>query len=96
MKFKIKAGYYLELLTPRTMKLFGSTEKKINENDENVAHLEITEVELAHFNIANIDYQQDSKILYIFVPNKSFGKLLDLSLNYFIFLKTFNSKVFLY
>ena len=85
MKFKIKAGYYLELLTPRTMKLFGSTEKKINENDENVAHLEITEVELAHFNIANIDYQQDSKVLYIFVPNKSFGKLLDLSLNYFIF-----------
>ena len=27
--FKIKNGYYLELLTPKTMKLLGSTESKI-------------------------------------------------------------------
>ena len=26
--FKIKTGYHLELLTPETMKLHGSTEKK--------------------------------------------------------------------
>ena len=44
--FKIKAGYYLELLTPETMKLLGSTKSKINKdkNGENVPHLEITEV----------------------------------------------------
>ena len=44
--FKIKTGYYLELLTPETMKLLGSTENKItkDKNGENVPHLEITEV----------------------------------------------------
>ena len=44
--FKIKAGYYLELLTLETMKLLGSTKSKINKdkNRENVPHLEITEV----------------------------------------------------
>ena len=42
--FKIKTGYYLELLTPKTMKLFGSTKSKItkNENDENVPNSEIS------------------------------------------------------
>ena len=44
--FKIKNGYSLELLTPETMKLLGSTTNKItkDKNGENVAHLEITEV----------------------------------------------------
>ena len=35
------------------------------------------------------------RVLYTFVPNKSFGQLLDISLENFIFLKTFNSE-FLY
>ena len=42
-------------------------------------HLEITEVVLIHCNIVNNDYQQDSRVLYTFVPNKSFGQLLDMS-----------------
>ena len=44
--FKIKTGYYLELLTPETMKLLGSTKSKItkNENGENVPNLEYTGV----------------------------------------------------
>ena len=73
--FKIKTGYYLELLTSETMKLLGSFQNKIgnNKNDENVPHLEITEVKLVHCNIVNNDYQQDSRVLYIFVTNKSFG-----------------------
>ena len=52
IKFKIKTWYYLELLTPETMKLLGSTKSKINKdkNSENVAHLEITEVVLTHCN----------------------------------------------
>ena len=73
--FKIKSGYYLELLTPETMKLLGSTESKINKdkNGENVPHLKIVELVLAHCNLVNNDYQQDSRILFTFVPNKSFG-----------------------
>ena len=59
--FKIKAGYYLELLTPETMKLLGSTKNKRSEdkNGENVPHLEITAVVLVHFNFVSNDYQQD-------------------------------------
>ena len=70
------------------MKLLGSTKSKItkNENGENVPHLEITELILIHCNIGKNDYQQDSRVLYTFVPNKS------LSPNNFIFLKTFNSE----
>ena len=73
--FKIKNGYALELLTKETMKLLGSTENKItkDKNGENVPHLEITEVVLVHCNIVNNDYQQDSRVLYTFVPNKPFG-----------------------
>ena len=65
--FKIKNGYYLELLTLGIMKLLGSTESKITKdrNGENVPHLEITEVVLVHCNLVNNDYQQDSRILYI-------------------------------
>ena len=92
--FKIKNGYSLELLTKKTMKLLGSTESKItkDKNGENVPHLEITEVVLVHCNMVNNDYQQDSRVLYTFVPNKSFGSLLDISPSNHIFLKTFNSE----
>ena len=66
---------------PETMKLLGSTKSRItkDENGENVPNLEITEVILIHCNIVSNDYQQDSRVLYIFVPNKSFGQLLDIS-----------------
>ena len=61
--FRIKTGYYLELLTPETMKLLRSTKCKITKNNgENVPHLEITEVVLIHFNIVNNNYQQDSRV----------------------------------
>ena len=55
-------------------------------------HLEITELLLVYCNLVNNDYQQDSKILYTFVPNKPFGSLLDISPTNHIFLKTFNSE----
>ena len=76
------------------MKLLGSVENKItkDKNSENVTHLEITEVVLVHCNMVNNDYQQDSRVLYTFVPNKSFGSLLDISPSNHIFLKTFNSE----
>ena len=76
------------------MKFFGSTENKItkDKNGENVPHLEITEVVLVHCNIVNNDYQQDSRVLYTFVPNKPFGSLLEISPTNHIFLKTFKSE----
>ena len=79
--FKIKNRYYLELLTPETMKLLGSAESKItkDKNGENVPHLEVVELVMVHCNLVNNDYQQDSRILYIFVPNKTFGSLLEIS-----------------
>ena len=64
------------------MKLLGSTESK-------TTHLEIVELVLVHCNLVNNDYQQDSKILYTFVPNKPFGNLLEISPANRIFLKTF-------
>ena len=81
--FKIKNEYYLELLTPETVNLLGSTESK-RTKDKNG--------EKVHCNLFNIDYQQDSRILYTFVPNKPFSNLLEISPTNHIFLKTFNSE----
>ena len=85
--FTIKSGYDLELLTPETMKLLGSAENKLNKdkNGENVPHLKIVEVVLVHCNLVNNDYQQNSRILYTFVPNKTFGSLLEISLPNHVF-----------
>ena len=92
IKFKIKIGYYLKLFAPETIKLLGNTRSRITNDKigENVPHLEITEVILAHRNIVKNDYQQNSRVLYAFVQNKPFGQLLEISLTNFIFLKTFN------
>ena len=92
--FKIKTEYYVEPLIPKTMKLLGSTENEItkDKNGENVPHLEITELVLVHCNIVNNDYQQGSRVLYTFVPNKPFGNLLEIASTNFIPLITFNSE----
>ena len=84
----------MSFLTPETMKLFGSTVSKINKdkNGKNVPHLELVELVLVHCNLVNNDYQQDSRILYTFVPNKTFGSLLEISPKNHDFLKTFNSE----
>ena len=76
------------------MKLLGSTKNKIikDKNGENVPHLEITDVVLIRCNIVNNDYQQDSRVLYTFFPNKSFGSLLEISPTNHTFLKTLNSE----
>ena len=77
----------MQLLTPETIKLLGTTKSKIikDENVENISRLEITVVALAQYNIVNNDYQLDSRFLFTFVPNKSFSQLLDISLKMFIF-----------
>ena len=73
------------------MKLLGSTKSKITK-DKNVPHLEIVELVLIHCNIVSNNYQQNSRTLYTFVPNKPFGSLLEISPPNHIFLKTFNSE----
>ena len=92
--FKINTKYYLELLLPETMKLLGSIKSKITKDKigKNVRHLEITEVILVHCNIVNNVHLQDSIVLYTFVPDKTFGQLLDILSKNFIFLKTFRSE----
>ena len=62
------------------MKLLGSTKSKItkDKNGKNIPHLEIVELVLIHCNIVN-NFQQNSRILYTFVPNKPLGSLLEIS-----------------
>ena len=73
------------------MKLLGSTKSKIikDENSKNVSHLEFTEVALMLCDIVNKGYQINSRILYTFIPNKSFRQLLEISPKNFMILKTF-------
>ena len=75
---------------PELMKLLRATKCKIAkyEKPENVSHLEITEVVLVHCNFVNNDYQLDSRGLHTFIPNKSFGQLLDILLKKIFFLKS--------
>ena len=89
--FKIKTGYYPEPFTPETMKLLGSTKSEITKDNKSeiVSCLEITEVVLMQCNIVSNDYQQDSRFLYTFIPNTSFGQLLDISHKKMYILKTF-------
>ena len=90
--FKNKAGYYLELLTPKTVKLLGCNKNKASKNKKgkSVSHREVAV--LVHCNIFNNDYQQDSRVLCTFVPNKTFGQLLGISVTKFSFSKTLNSE----
>ena len=92
--FKIKTGYKLELLTPETMKLLGSTKKEIDKdkNGENVPKLESVEVVLVHCNLVKNDYQHASKVLFSFVPNKQFGQLLNISPHVFTMMNTINTE----
>ena len=90
--FRIKTGYYLKLLTNEKIKLLRSTDSKItkDKNGEMGRHLVINEI--IHFNIINNDYQQTSRVLYLFVPNKSCYQLLNILPKNLIFSKPFSSK----
>ena len=58
-----------------------STKHRISKdkNVENVPHIETVEVVLVHCNVVNIDYQQDSRVLCSFVPNKPLGSISEFS-----------------
>ena len=78
--FKINTRYKLELLSQETIELLGSTKKDDDQDKdgEDVAKLESVEVVLTHCNLVNNNYQQASKILFTFVPNKQFGQLINI------------------
>ena len=92
--FKIKTRYKLKLLSKETMKLLGSTKDIIDsdKNSENVPRLENVEVVLVHCNLINNSYQQASRVLFAFVPNKQYRQLISISPNSLIFLKTMNTE----
>ena len=89
-----KTGYKLELLTPETMKLLGSTKKEIgkDKNGENVPRLESLEVVLTHCNLVKNDYQHTLKALFTFALDKKFRQLINISLHAFTMMHTVNTE----
>ena len=92
--FKIKTGYKLKLLTKETMRVLRNSKKDIDQNKDGevVPRLETVEVVLVHCNLVNNSYQQASKVLFTFLPNKQFGQLITITLHSLTMLKTINTK----
>ena len=92
--FKIKTGNKLELLSPETMKLLGSTKKYVDKNKDggDLPKLESVEDFLLHCNLVNNSSRQASKVLFTFVPNKQFGQLIIISPHSLTILKTANAE----
>ena len=76
------------------MKLLGSSKKDVDQDrdGENLPKLESVEVVLVHCNLVNNNYQQASKVLFTFVPNKQFGQLINISPHLLIMLNTTNTE----
>ena len=72
------------------MQLLGSSRKDIDKNKDGeiVPRLETVEVVLIHYNLVNKNYQQASKVLLTFVPNKQFGQLITITPGSLTMLKT--------
>ena len=94
----MKDGYKLELQTPETMKLLGSTQNlEKTENGKTVPSLEVVEVVLVRCNLVQLNlvdnqYQQKSEVLYNFMPGKSYVYLLNVKPSNLVFLKTYNTE----
>ena len=76
------------------MKLLRSTKKGVDQDkhEEDVPKLESVEVVLVHFNLINNNYQQASKVLFTFVPNKQLGQLINISPHSLTMLNTTNTE----
>ena len=92
--FKIKTGYKLELLTPETMKLLGSTKNDVDKDkDGQIApKLKSVEVALVHCNLFKNYYEHTSKVLFGFVPNKQFEQLINISTYSLTMMNTVNTE----
>ena len=91
---KTKPGYKLELLSPETIKLLGSAKRDADQDKdgENAPKLESAEIGLVHFNLVNNNYQQVSKVLFTFVPDKQLGQLITIAPHSLTMLKTTNAQ----
>ena len=92
LNFKIKREYKLELLTKETQKLLGDG-PVIDEdkNRKNIPQSDQVQYVLLHCNLVCNDYLQNSKLLYEFAPDKTFGQLISVKPPVFIQCKTLNS-----
>ena len=92
--FKIKSRYKLELLSKETMKLLESSTDNIDgdKNSELVSKLESVDLVLVRCNLVNNSYQQASKVLFTFAPNKKYVQLITVSPETLIMLKTVNTE----
>ena len=92
--FKIKSGYKLELLSKETMKLLGSSTDTTDgdKNSKLVPKLESVDLVLVHCKLVNNSYQQASKVLFMFEPNKKYGQLITVSPESLIMSKTVNTE----
>ena len=89
LNFRIKTGYKLELVTKETQTLLGDgpiIDK--DKNSTNVPQLDQVEYVLLHCNRVENDYLRSSKLLYEFVPDKTFGQLISVKPPVFIQCKT--------
>ena len=76
------------------MRLLGSTKKGVDKDKDgkNVPKLESVKVVLVHCNLVKNDYQQASKVLFSFVPNKQFGQLINISPHILTMMNTVNTE----
>ena len=87
--FKIKTGCKFELLSLETMRLLGSSKKDVDQDKGGETSVEVV---LVHCNLVNNNYQQASKVLFTFVPNKHFGQLINVSPHSLVMLNTTNTE----
>ena len=66
---------------------------KIKMEKIGIKKLESVEVVLVHCNLVNKKYQQASKVLFTFVPNKQLGQLINKSPNSLTMLSTTNTEL---
>ena len=92
----MRTCYKLELLTPETMKLLGSTKKDVDKDKDGETRpkLEFAEVVLVHCNLVKNHYQHISKVLFSFVRNKQFGQLINISPHSLTIMSTVNTVFF--
>ena len=76
------------------MQLLGSSKKDIDQSEDGevVPRLKTVVVALVHCNLVNNSYQQPSKVLFTFVPNKQFGQLITITSHSSTMLKTTNAE----
>ena len=92
----MKDGYKLELQTPKTMKLFGSTKKLIDKTKHGEKNTKSRRFELVlvQCNLVDNQYQQTSEVLYTFTLNKTYAYLLNVEPSNLVFLKTYNTEFY--